>query len=53
MGSRGTFGEYLQARGFDMVEVHKKYTDAMKLYEENYPEEFMSWRTKQRILGND
>jgi hypothetical protein len=30
MPSKDTFGQYLKDRGFDMLEVHKKYTQAMK-----------------------
>lgn len=56
-----TFGWYLKERGFDMLEVHKKYLVAMKykpqfimaFYAEFYPAEYLAWKTKMRILGDE
>jgi hypothetical protein len=55
----GTFAEYLTRRGYSMDELTTRFVTAMarrpenitSFYKREYPEEWLAWQTKKRILG--
>ncbi len=60
MESDNSFGMYLHTRGFDMIEVHREYMAMMSqkpefilhYYERKYPDEWVAWKAKQRVMGD-
>lgn len=60
MESDETFMWYLHSRGIDTSEAQKLYLIAMRdkpefivsFYAKLFPEEYIAWETKKRILGD-
>lgn len=61
MESDDTFAWYLHSCGIDMAAAYGKYLEALKanpqfilrFLADLYPEEYIAWRAKRRIMGDD